>query len=376
MKRLLFISTMSGSPWGGSEELWYKTALYALENGSSVIVFVFKWDPEPEPITDLKKRGARVIKLDLRLRYGRIYGLSFLWKIKIKRIKEIIHAFNPDHILVSQGTAFDTLRNTFIRDFLTNTLQNYSLLIQHNVEYGSIPNDGERNLLRHLFAKAKNLFFVAHRNATILERQLACRFNNYQIVKNPVNLNTIEYLPFPYSATLKMACVARIDCNIKGQDLLLQQLSSEVWRSRSFELALFGAGIHIQYLNELIQFYELQDKVFIKNFTNDISSVWKQYQCLILPSYSEGLPLAIAEASLCGRPSLVSDVGDNGVYIEEGVSGFVFMPGNGKSLSDALERLWNSLEQLELMGRSAYSKVQSHHDQKPGESLFRLMALK
>jgi hypothetical protein len=31
--RCLFISTMAGAPWGGSEELWVRSADYAIEKG-------------------------------------------------------------------------------------------------------------------------------------------------------------------------------------------------------------------------------------------------------------------------------------------------------------------------------------------------------
>jgi hypothetical protein len=33
MKSVLFISLMNGGAWGGSEELWFQTALYAAKHG-------------------------------------------------------------------------------------------------------------------------------------------------------------------------------------------------------------------------------------------------------------------------------------------------------------------------------------------------------
>ena len=36
MSSVFFISLMNGDPWGGSEEAWYHTALYAAANGYKV----------------------------------------------------------------------------------------------------------------------------------------------------------------------------------------------------------------------------------------------------------------------------------------------------------------------------------------------------
>src|SRR5436190_14531843 len=49
-KKILFISTMFGNPWGGSEELWSRTALELATQGISVSANVHKWSP-PHPRT-------------------------------------------------------------------------------------------------------------------------------------------------------------------------------------------------------------------------------------------------------------------------------------------------------------------------------------
>ena len=43
MKSILFISVMNGAAWGGSEEQWYKTALWMCRNNYKVAVCVFDW---------------------------------------------------------------------------------------------------------------------------------------------------------------------------------------------------------------------------------------------------------------------------------------------------------------------------------------------
>lgn len=44
--RIVFVSTMDGIPWGGSEELWSRTALALLvDQGYAVSASVLEWSP-------------------------------------------------------------------------------------------------------------------------------------------------------------------------------------------------------------------------------------------------------------------------------------------------------------------------------------------
>ena len=43
MSSIFFISLMNGAAWGGSEELWFKTALQAAKEGRKVACAVYDW---------------------------------------------------------------------------------------------------------------------------------------------------------------------------------------------------------------------------------------------------------------------------------------------------------------------------------------------
>lgn len=60
--RYFFISLLEAAPWGGSEELWSRTALRLLAAGAYVAVSVPDWSPEPPPIARLRAAGAEVFK--------------------------------------------------------------------------------------------------------------------------------------------------------------------------------------------------------------------------------------------------------------------------------------------------------------------------
>src|ERR1035437_7361272 len=54
-----FISLMSGSPWGGSEELWVKVANKSLDENNKVLFSVKEWDTMHPKLQQLIDKGAK-----------------------------------------------------------------------------------------------------------------------------------------------------------------------------------------------------------------------------------------------------------------------------------------------------------------------------
>jgi glycosyltransferase involved in cell wall biosynthesis len=84
-----------------------------------------------------------------------------------------------------------------------------------------------------------------------------------------------------------------------------------------------------------------------------VEDVWREHHALALPSRSEGLPLALLEAMLCGRPAVVTDVGGNAEAITDGVSGFLADAPTVGAFDEALERAWERRADWSRMGRAA-----------------------
>lgn len=108
--KLAFISTMDGIPWGGSEELWSRTALLALQEGHQVFVSVYDWDRKLHPrLLELQDNGAilhlrerfrhdvPIVKKIKRFIINRIQSLNSSWKSLVN--------FQPEHILINQEAA-------------------------------------------------------------------------------------------------------------------------------------------------------------------------------------------------------------------------------------------------------------------------------
>jgi glycosyltransferase involved in cell wall biosynthesis len=94
---------------------------------------------------------------------------------------------------------------------------------------------------------------------------------------------------------------------------------------------------------------------------------------ILLPSLNEGTPLALVEAMLCGRPSVVTDVGDNADWVREGVDGFIAGGANINAVDESLERAWSKRSEWASMGISAHNRAMSMIDPEPGRTLLNLI---
>ena len=365
---ILFITTMSSCNWGGSEELWYSTARYAIEQGNTVIVSsAFEKEIHPK-LLELQNKGAI-----LELLYPE-KKVSIITKIsqKITRIchnySNIPHQYflyiqaikkhNPSTILVSQGGTYDVLYKPGFVWALQELKIPYFLLSHFNNEQYNYPYPHLQRI-REIIRNAQKSFFISHRNLEVAKRQLAMpEFTNYEVIKNPCKISESKPIPMPSFETVCFANIARLHCNTKGQDILLEVLSQKKWKERNWVLHLYGTGDDAQYLQELVVFYNLENKVFFKGFIDDIAKVWSYNHMLVLPSIGEGMPLTIIEAMMCGRSCIVTDVGDNRQLVIDNETGYVAPAPTVTLFDDALERAWQNQNTWQQLGQNAFEKVQ------------------
>jgi len=83
--------------------------------------------------------------------------------------------------------------------------------------------------------------------------------------------------------------------------------------------------------------------------------------CLVLPSYGEGLPMAILEAMGQGRPVIATRVGAIPELITDGREGFLIEPGDVKALADRLARVASDPDLVLRQGTAARQRVEREY---------------
>jgi glycosyltransferase involved in cell wall biosynthesis len=368
--RIAIISTMGSAPWGGSEELWAAAARAALTQGHDVAIATYKWPKMHPRVVDLQRRGARLF-MRQQPKYPRVSALI----ARLLPSFRAVLAWKPDIICISQGATYDVPLNqeydTLLRSLRGGAFP-YIVICQFNSD-AHVPMPSVRDKAIEYFSRAGYVAFVSRNNLRVAERQIARRLPNAIVLRNPVNLSDTAPVPWPESQTVRIACVARLEVLWKGQDVLFEALGSPAWRGRDWRLSICGEGPDREYLESLARYYDIAERVDFLGQVADVRAIWADHHLLVLPSRGEGSPLALMEAMLCGRPSIVTDVGGNKEWVEDGQSGFIAEIPQAHSLSAAVERAWAARAQWESMGLRAHYEAMNRIDPRPGKTLLNLL---
>jgi glycosyltransferase involved in cell wall biosynthesis len=82
----------------------------------------------------------------------------------------------------------------------------------------------------------------------------------------------------------------------------------------------------------------------------------------VLPSLSEGLPLALLEAMFAACPIVASDVGDVAMALAHGEAGILVEPGNAGALARALNPVLCDPTRARQLGERAFQRAAAEYD--------------
>lgn len=106
--------------------------------------------------------------------------------------------------------------------------------------------------------------------------------------------------------------------------------------------------------------------------SDDVRPFIAAADCIVLPSYREGLPRALLEGAAMGKPLIATDVPGCRHVVEHGENGFLCEVRNAASLADAMLKMAQlSSSQREAMGEAARAKVAAEFDEKLAVDLYR-----
>lgn len=355
--------------WGGSEELWSGAALALRRRGFHVRAArsrPWPWGPLHPRWEALRRAGIclggfRVGGLeeaapDAVFRFlpsfaGPCFHARNLWlSLKLRRCR-------PDFAVVSQGGSYDGICPVNLPDICRAARVPYVIICQKSSET-DWPHDSLRRVYANAYRGARRVYFVSEHNRRITEQQLGQRIDRAEVVRNPTLVNTSGPLPWPAcgEGRLRLACVGRMWPMEKGQDVLLNVLARDRWRSRALEVDFYGEGPMEQGLRDLARFLGLSNVRF-HGHVPDITAVWRDHHALVLPSRAEGLALAQVEAMQCGRVPIVAAAGGTRELVDDGVEGFVAGAATADEVDAALERAWVRRHEWEAIGRRAAERV-------------------
>lgn len=146
-------------------------------------------------------------------------------------------------------------------------------------------------------------------------------------------------------------------------DLLLAAAKLHSRCADKFIITIAGNG-ELEEVTKFIKDRNMSEYVFVKGWISgkEKYNVLKSTDILVLPSYNEGLPIAILEAMSAGIPVISTSVGGIPDAISDGDEGFLIEPGDVMALSDSMRKIINDnslLNRLGMNSRARYDKKYS-----------------
>lgn len=257
LEKLQFVFVSSCAAWGGSEDLWTKSARFLKKQGFTVHALK-NGVPEHKYVQELKDDGIEVKNICILVEFLRklrfLLNLQFVYKsIKLLKFfkRKNLHQLLKNRlvVIISQGDNFDGIG--IAKVFLALNLP--YIIISHKASDSIWPCGRKRQIMQDVYSKAKFCFFVSQHNLSLTEAQIGFRLNNAEVVRNPHQAIISEALPYPKieNDTFKIACVGRLWILDKGQDVLLKVLAQDKWQNRNLHVSFFGEGVdreHVTFL--------------------------------------------------------------------------------------------------------------------------------
>ncbi len=135
----------------------------------------------------------------------------------------------------------------------------------------------------------------------------------------------------------KLIAIGRLSPE-KGLGQALNALSHLVVKGgMDIGLCIMGEGRLRDSLKAMSCELGIEDRVLFTGYTENASAHLALFDCLIMPSLTEGLPITLLEAMAARTPVIASSVGGIPTALDDGKYGVLVTPGNQRQLHDAIK---------------------------------------
>jgi len=148
---------------------------------------------------------------------------------------------------------------------------------------------------------------------------------------------------------------------VKGHTYLLEAVAQLSSTYPQLHVALAGRGELAGALEGRARDVGLGGRVHFLGLRQDVANVLAAADVFVLPSLSEGLPIALLEAMFASRPIVATAVGDVPVALAGGAAGLLVPPGDPTALAQAIDRLLARPFEAQQLGNSAQVRAAAEY---------------
>jgi len=189
--------------------------------------------------------------------------------------------------------------------------------------------------------------------------------NKISIIDNGINLLRFEeqfdtkeirkQFGIPLESQV-IGTVGRLDLE-KGHHILLEAAKIVIQKNPSTFFVIVGDGYLKNDLKSRAEQLKIEDHILLPGIIKEVPKILSVFDVFVLPSLTEGLPMALLEAMAAKKPVIASRVGAIPKVIIDNETGILIKPGNANELSKAVIDLLQDKFKADLITKNAYNKI-------------------
>ena len=213
-------------------------------------------------------------------------------------------------------------------------------------------------LYREALRKVNMVFFENESNAAIFRDRAIVPLNRQTVLPGAgINLKEYPFVPYPDNKRFHYLYLGRI-MREKGVNELFDaaRLLFEKY-GNCFVLDIVGFFDYEDFTNQIRELEDLGIAVF-HGFQSDPRPYYQNADCVLVPSYHEGMSNVLLEAAATGRPLITTDIPGCAETVDHGTTGLICKVKDRDSLLACMEQmLLTSKADRVAMGIAGHEKM-------------------
>jgi glycosyltransferase involved in cell wall biosynthesis len=165
-------------------------------------------------------------------------------------------------------------------------------------------------------------------------------------------IDPIWFHPAEESPSYDLIWTGRL-VEVKRIDVFLQAVRNVLDKIPDVRAVIVGDGKLHGELQRLVSDLGIDNNVSFAGHQDDVENWLRKSKIFVLTSDSEGLSLSMMEAMMCGLPAVVSDVGDLGDLVDNGVNGYLVPRRSPELFAARIIELLTDAQRLEAFSKAA-----------------------
>lgn len=192
-------------------------------------------------------------------------------------------------------------------------------------------------MYRSALRKARTVFFENEENAQFFLHKNIISAQQMKVLPGAgINLDEYPYVPMKDDGVCSFLFVGRI-MKEKGVDEFFtaaKTIKAELGEKVAFDVVGFYEDAYKGTVDQLVA----DGVINFHGFQTDVHPFYEAADCVVLPSYHEGMSNVLLEGAATGRALITSDIPGCREAVEDGVSGYLCPAKDADALYEAMRR--------------------------------------